>query len=321
MYRLVARRGDQQSSGAQQRVDKLGVEAVFTAEVGIVALAEGDDTGAVLPLGVVEDVLEAQRIDGRGVAGVVFGGYVEGVGGHGVADGAEVGARRHAHVGRAGARPGGYAERVGAVGLGVAVGGVWGQLVGAVVAAYGPGAAHGVGRQLVPEAADAAAPASIEKGGMGEVEAYVHDAQHDATAIVGLGQGAPLVDGQRMGHEAGGVHGEAAGARGLDTAHQGRGGKRLQARKRYQGDAHPTLPGQQPAIVVAKRATHVALHLDEGAKLPFGQGSATSRLRPLLRGCDQLAYESRHLLALGMGGTQPQQEKQTQEKASHGLQR
>ena len=75
-----------------------------------------------------------------------------------------------------------------------------------VFTSYGKGAADGVGRELVPEGADARVrQVAIVEVGVRQVEAYIHHAHHHTVAGNGLMGGGGLVDGQGIDDGGGGV--------------------------------------------------------------------------------------------------------------------
>ena len=63
------------------------------------------------------------------------------------------------------------------------------QLISREIAPYGQGASYRVSRQMVPESTDArTAVRSVQEVGVGQVEAYIHDAEDNTLAGEGGGK-------------------------------------------------------------------------------------------------------------------------------------
>ena len=296
LLRRVARRGHENAAGPREAVEDGVVELVVALEVLEAALAERDDAGATHALGIVEDVFEAERIDGIGVFLVI--GRVDEllIVDRAVGHQTEVAAEGHAAVGTVVATACGDAGGMGAVGLAesvVAVAERQQLFLGGVFASDIERAANGVGRYLVPQPLDAVArEVGVVEGGVSEVEADVHHAHHNAIAGIGLWECRSRIDGQCIEMAGGGVHQRMGAATGLDAAYAMVQRERRQTAHGDVGDVDFTKTSQTAAAVCLEHVVAVGREADEGAHMLLALAART--LQPGFRVEGLLTVDEHH---------------------------
>ena len=327
LLRRVARRCHEDASRTGQAVEDGVVELVVALEILEVAFAKRDDTRLSNLLGIVEDVFEAERIDGIGVF-LVFDGVDEFlVVARGVCHKTKLALESHPPIRTIVATTCGDACRMGSMRLDesiVAVSEGKEFILGGVFASDIEGAADGVGGYLVPQPLDAITRAGgVVEGGVCEVETNVDNAHHHAIARVGLGQCLSCIDGQRIDLHGCGVHQGVVGLTCLYTTDALVQRERRQTADGDIGNVDVAKTSQTATTVGLQHLLAIGRQLNEGTHMAL----TNSIPRPHLQSWSRLLADNHHAQTrrqLGEVGTLSthlhrahQQEQQQKQHARH----
>ena len=267
---LIARRRHEDMPRSHDLVEHLVVKHVVAPEVLVRPLTKRHHTGFSHLVGIIEDILEPQRIRGVSIFIDVVRTDKLQVVAHGISHEADIALVGHPPIGSAEAASGCRARRVRAVRADDAVAHApqCPYLIGGgVFSSHGQRRTDGVGRDHIPQPLDPVPGAgSVVESGVCQVEAYVLHPHDHPLARISLWQHEAFIYGCGVEHHGRRVHVSLMQPVGLDAPHATVARHLRQFCEGYLCDADVVYLCEHTHLIRSEHAVAVALHADEGGE-------------------------------------------------------